>query len=147
MMKKILQWVGGIFLILIIIFFISMLIAFIDKGEWDEFSENHAKTIVNGLSDWSTDQFEKYWGDQPPGTPKYREEIINWASSFGTLQKIDSTERVGYKTKVTFKGINHFYVYDVYATYSNSQLLIRLWFHIHGNDLDVQNMTITPVTL
>jgi hypothetical protein len=144
-MKKILLWFGGIFLLLIGIFVISMAFARIDKGDWDEFSENHAKTVVNSLSDMSKEQFENYWGDQPPGTPEQRDKMIQWASSFGTLQKIDSVERVNYMTKVTLKGIFHFYVYDVHATYGNSPLIVRLWFRIHGDDLEVQNMVFNPV--
>ncbi len=143
-MKKFLIWFGGIAIVLIFLFASSMIYASFGKAKWDEFSENHAKTIVNSLSEMSKEQFYKYWGDNPPGSPEQRESIIKWASSFGVLKSIDKVERVAYKQKVAFSGVHRFYVYDVYATYSKSPIRFRMWFHVHGKKLDVQNMTLNP---
>jgi hypothetical protein len=143
-LKKVLAWFGGIVLALIVFQGLLTTYAFCGKPIWDERSEQHARTVVNNFSEMSEEQFNKYWGDEPPGTQKQREMLIEWAGSLGTLETIDKVERVGYMQKVTFRGIYRYYTYDVYATYSESPLRFRLWFHIHGNKLDVQNMNVFP---
>jgi hypothetical protein len=143
-MKKFLIWFGSISIALILIFVSLMIYASFGKAKWDEISENHARTIVNGFSEMSEEQFNKYWGDNPPGNPEQREIMIKWASSFGVLKSIDKVERAQYMTKVTFSGVQRFYIYDVNATYSNSPVRFRFWFHVHGNDLDVKNMVLNP---
>jgi hypothetical protein len=145
-LKKILAWCGGIAIALFLLFVCSMIYASFGKTRWDGFSKNHATSIVNSLSELSEKQFNKYWGNTPPGTYEQREKLIKSLSGFGVLKKIDRVERVQYMQKISFSGIHRFYIYDVYATYSNSSIRFRLWFHVHGNDLDVQNMTLVPVS-
>lgn len=145
-LKKFLIWFGGIAIVLVLLFAFSMVYASFGKTKWDNFSENHARVIVNSLSEMSEEQFNKYWGDNPPGSPEQREKMIKWASGFGVLKTIDKVERVNYMQKVAFSGIHRFYIYDVYATYSNSPIRFRLWFQVHGKDLNVKNMTLNPGT-
>jgi hypothetical protein len=143
-LRKFLIWIGGISIALISLFLFSMVYTSFGKSKWDEFSENHARTVVKNFSEMSDEQFKKYWGDNLPGTPEQRKSMIKWASGFGVLKSINKVERVKYMQKVAFSGIHRFYVYDVFATYSNSPIRFRLWFHIHGKDLNVQNMTLNP---
>ncbi len=141
-MKKFLIWFGGIVLSLILIFVILMAYAALGKPNWDRFSEEHAKTVVGNFAQMNEEEFNRYWGDHPPGTKAQRDALINYAASFGHLETIDDVKRVHYTQHVALNGIHRYYVYDVHATYSNSPALIRLWFHIYGDSLTVQNMTI-----
>ena len=147
-MKKALLWFGGISLFLVVIFALSMTYAAYDKSKWNEVSSEHAKKIVNGFNEFNEEKFNNYWGGIKPGTPEQRQMMINWASKFGTLVKIDSVDVFSYNSFVSFTGggVTHFYVYDVKATYTNGPVIFRLWFKINKDRLDVMNMNINQGT-
>jgi hypothetical protein len=140
-------WFGGTVLALLVLLGLLMAYSSCGKPQWDEFSAQHARTVVNSFSEMSEERFNEYWGDKPPGTQEQRKRLIEWAGNLGTLETIDKVERVGYAQKIAFSGIHRFYTYDVHATYSESPVRFRLWFHIHGNNLDVKNMTLNPGTV
>lgn len=141
-MKKFLIWFGAIAVVLVLLFVLSMGYAAFNKPKLDKFSENYAKTIVNGFTDMSEEQFNRYWGENPPGSPEQRKSMIKTFRNVGILKQIDKVERLKYMYKVTFEGLYYFYVYDVYATYSNHPVRFRLWFRVHKNTFDVLNMKI-----
>ncbi len=144
-MKKFLIWFGGIALSFVLLSVLLLAYSSLGKAKWDEVSENHARTVVKNFSEFGEEQFNKYWGDNPPGTQEEREAMVKWASRFGVLKTIDSVKQISYLTKVALNGIHRYYVYDAYATYSNSPVRFRFWFNIYGDSLTVRNMTINSV--
>ena len=104
------MWLGGISSVFVVIYIISMLYASWDRSNWDDFSKDHAKLIVNKLNKLSKEQLLDYWGGNPPGTPEEREKMYEWASTFGELVNINEVNLVQYKSLVSFtgNGVTHF---------------------------------------
>ena len=139
-LKKILICFGAVSLVLVFIFIFSMIFLKYDKSRYDEIAEGFVSQIVNGLSELSQEQFNAYWGPSKPGTPEQREAMLSWVSKLGVLKKIDRIEQYKYLSKFTFKGIRHFYIYKVYATYSNAPAVVTIYLKGQDGKLTPSNV-------
>ncbi|MDJ0908337.1 MAG: hypothetical protein QNI99_04035 [Woeseiaceae bacterium] len=85
----------------------------------------YARGVVNSLSELSEEQFNAYWGPEPPGSPDQREFIIEWTGQLGHLEQINAVELKGYTSMSTLRtGTRHTFTYRIDATYSNGEATV-----------------------
>jgi|WetSurMetagenome_2_1015567.scaffolds.fasta_scaffold511858_1 hypothetical protein len=140
-MKRMLTWVGGIFLILFILISAIFLYVLVDGKQYDDIAEQHIKMVINNLSNLSMEQFDAYWGPNKPCTPDMRTKMVNSISRLGVLVFVDSIRRDEYKNKIMINGnVAHLYYYSIKAKYTNGPAKIKMLLKGENNKLSTQDI-------
>ena len=125
-MKKVITWVligiGSLTVLFTVAFCVGAAGVSVHREDVEPDARDYARQVVNDLSEFSEEQFNAYWGPEPPGSPDEREFIIEWIGKLGHLEQIDTVELKGYTSMSTLRtGTRHSFTYWVDATYSNGE--------------------------
>ena len=128
-MKKVITWVligiGALTVLLTVTFCVGIAGVSVHRDDVEPLARDHAREVVNGLSEFSEEQFSAYWGPEPPGSPEHREFVMEWFSKLGHLEQIDGVELKGYSSMSTLRsGTRHSFTYWIDATYSNGEATV-----------------------
>lgn len=139
------MWFGIVVGVIVIVFTLSATYASFDKSKYDEIIDNHVRSIVLNLKDLNREQFNKYWGSNPPGSEEDREKIIQYFSTYGELVDIKEIKAVSYRNSVSFtgEGVTHLYIYEAITNFTSGPVIFKFWLQGKNDELVTLNMNIS----
>jgi len=150
MFKKILKWLGGIFLAIILLFVLIAAYTGYKQAVYAETAIPYIKEVVPALSEWNSEKAKPFFVASTFDNVSQDEfeKVFRWFSKLGRFQSMEEPEFSNVYSGATIDdGANTIVTYTIFAHYENGEAKITIRLLDLGESFEVYHFNVSSMAL